>query len=214
MAIQSNILLRQKLWKARKTTKTAGAPIVLNTHSRAINYTMKEELHSSLVTDDSQETDFEIVTVIVANDEQNDDEAINCILEAPEEIRSDAAKEAHRMDDDEPIPKVALKKHKRRSAGEKDATSLTCEECGKVLSNPASFRYHMQLHSDETPFLCTECGEGFKTRNAYDGHMTTHSATHPNKCDVCGKAYRQPASLRSHMLSHSGEKVRCAGNVA
>lgn len=81
-----------------------------------------------------------------------------------------------------------------------------CSECQKVLSNLNSYRYHMQLHSDETPFLCNQCGSGFKTRNAYDGHMITHAEVNPHTCNVCGKSYRQAASLRSHMLSHSGLK--------
>lgn len=81
-----------------------------------------------------------------------------------------------------------------------------CPECGKLLSNFNSYKYHMQLHSDKTPFLCNECGEGFKTRNAYDGHMISHAEVNPHTCNMCGKSYRQAASLRSHMLSHSGVK--------
>lgn len=83
--------------------------------------------------------------------------------------------------------------------------SFKCKVCDKQLSNSGSFKYHMQLHSDDVPFLCCECGEKFKTKNAYDGHMTTHNNTHT--CEVCGKCYRQAASLRSHMLSHTGEKL-------
>lgn len=70
--------------------------------------------------------------------------------------------------------------------------SFKCKVCDKQLSNAGSFKYHMQLHSDEVPFLCCECGEKFKTKNAYDGHMTTHNNTHT--CEVCGKCYRQAGS--------------------
>lgn len=81
-----------------------------------------------------------------------------------------------------------------------------CAECHKVLSNMNSYKYHMQLHSDETPFLCKNCGAQFKTRNAFDGHMITHAEVNPHTCTVCNKSYRQAASLRNHMLSHSGLK--------
>lgn len=82
-----------------------------------------------------------------------------------------------------------------------------CGECDKVLSNYGSFKYHMQLHSDNTPFKCGQCGAAFKTKNAYDGHMISHDANNPHTCDQCGKKYRQAASLQNHMRSHNGEKV-------
>lgn len=94
-----------------------------------------------------------------------------------------------------------------RPSGERNGKAYKCEDCGKVLSNFGSYKYHKQLHSDKTPYLCSQCGIGFKTKNAYDGHMITHDDNNPNKCQVCGKTYRQPASLTNHLRSHTGEKV-------
>lgn len=94
-----------------------------------------------------------------------------------------------------------------RPSGDRNGKGYRCEDCGKVLSNFGSYKYHKQLHSDKTPFLCSHCGAGFKTKNAYDGHMITHDDNNPNKCHVCGKTYRQPASLANHLRSHTGEKV-------
>lgn len=111
--------------------------------------------------------------------------------------------------DEKPEKTVVFKKsrlpRKKRQSSRVKNLSFKCKVCNKQLSNAGSFKYHMQLHSDEVPFLCCECGEKFKTKNAYDGHMTTHNNTHT--CEVCGKCYRQAASLRSHMLSHTGEKL-------
>lgn len=204
MAMKSNILLRQRLWKSRKQQNADSTQIVLNSQKLNVKNTVKEELLCTMTTDD-MEDDYEFVTVIVSNNEHNDDESIDCILEnaaiGSETIVGD-------VEPDDTIPKVSLPKHRgRKPAAESDKETLTCHICDKTLSNPGSYRYHMQLHSDRKPFLCTQCGEGFKTRNAYDGHMTIHLPTNPNKCDVCGKTYRQAASLRCHMLTHTGEKV-------
>lgn len=147
------------------------------------------------------DNDVEYVTVILANDESTDsgDENIEVLDDDAEYTMTEES-----LDD---IPKMTLRRHQRQRRN-KDAEdrSLQCQECGKTLSNFSSYKYHMQLHSNDTPFLCAECGEGFKTRNAYDGHLVTHMESNPNKCEVCGKCYRQAASLRSHQLTHTGEK--------
>ncbi|XP_017103476.2 zinc finger protein 514 [Drosophila bipectinata] len=84
--------------------------------------------------------------------------------------------------------------------------SLKCPICEKQLSTSNSFKYHMQLHSDQKPYVCQICGESFKTRNAHDGHATLHDPNNPNTCPTCGKVYRQASSLRTHLLTHSGIK--------
>lgn len=113
-------------------------------------------------------------------------------------------------DDDNVFPKMVFKRHRKR-AKEIPKPPYKCNVCSKVLSNYASYKYHIQLHSDDTPFLCSDCGLGFKTRNAYDGHRITHNKNNPNTCNICGKSYRQAASLRSHMLVHSGERPFLCG---
>lgn len=164
-----------------------------------------EEIES-IETDEHDDPDNEVeyLTVILANDEsaESGDETVELVEDMTED--GSVRDEEYVMSDE--IPKMSLKRHRNRRQI-KDGKSLTCPECGKTLSNFSSYKYHMQLHSDETPFLCSDCGEGFKTRNAYDGHLITHMENNPNQCNVCGKTYRQAASLRSHMLTHTGEKV-------
>lgn len=158
------------------------------------------------------DNDVEYLTVILENDVSTDggDETVE--IETLTEDGSVRNEEDYVITDEMPldeIPKMSLRRpRQRRRAKDAENRSLTCPDCGKTLSNFSSYKYHMQLHSEETPFLCCECGEGFKTRNAYDGHLVTHLESNPNQCDVCGRTYRQAASLRSHMLTHTGEKVR------
>lgn len=158
---------------------------------------------------DEADNNIEYVTVIFENDEsmEESESKIEVLEDELEALRENEYVVANEQTLDA-IPKISLQRTRRRRRSKSDGNrSLTCPECGKVLSNSSSFKYHMQLHSDATPFLCSDCGEGFKTRNAYDGHLVTHLKSNPNKCNVCGKSYRQAASLRSHMLTHTGEKV-------
>lgn len=222
MAFKSNVLLRQNVLKFHQTTKQT-SPVRKQIHpfnksqnvlaedveEVAANDEIVEIVEKSEV--DEADNNIEYVTVIFENDESMEgSESKIEVLEDSSEL--EAIRENEYVVADEPaidaIPKISLKRTRRRRRSKSDGNrSLTCPECGKVLSNASSFKYHMQLHSDATPFLCSDCGEGFKTRNAYDGHLVTHLKSNPNKCNVCGKMYRQAASLRSHMLIHTGEKV-------
>lgn len=202
MAFRSNFLLRQK--------RNAKQRREMKSYSRNHLKIMKSK---SLEEDEPIDEDVEYLTVIVANEESTEsgDETIECVIEDPNDLESQQNDVEYILTDDttEPdeIPKISLANYRRRRKNEDPPKSLTCPECNKTLSNFSSFKYHMQLHSEDTPFLCNSCGEGFKTRNAYDGHMITHLDANPNECEICKKSYRQAASLRSHMLTHTGEKV-------
>lgn len=226
MAFNSNILLRQKVSK-NQSSKNQTTPIQKHSIIKSQNVLDEDTVMITADADDANDlielvekndiddadNNIEYVTVIYENDESIEE------TESKIEILDDSSEmeEAHEDDyvvaeeqsNDDVIPKISLNRQRRKRSKNDGNRSLTCPECGKVLSNASSFKYHMQLHSDDTPFLCSDCGEGFKTRNAYDGHLVTHMESNPNKCEICGKSYRQAASLRSHMLTiHHGEKVR------
>lgn len=225
MAFKSNILLRQKVLKFQSNTKQpspARKQIHAINKSRNVLVQEAEMIAANDNTDtvelvEKNEIDdsIEYVTVIFENDESMDgiheNESNIEMLEDSSEmeaIRENQYIVADELTHDDAIPKMSLKRPRRRKRSNNDSNrSLICPECGKILSNASSYKYHMQLHSDATPFLCSDCGEGFKTRNAYDGHLVTHLKSNPNQCEICGKSYRQAASLRSHMLIHSGQKV-------
>lgn len=221
MAFQSNVLLRQKVFKKIQSNKQP-SPVQKQIHSINKSQRILIEETEVLATNDDNEiieysneineadNDVEYVTVILENDESIEgSESKIEMLDEPSEMEAIRENEyivAEELTDT--IPKMSLKRQRRRKRSKNDnSRSLTCPECGKVLSNASSFKYHMQLHSEDTPYLCSDCGEGFKTRNAYDGHLVTHMEANPNKCNVCGKSYRQAASLRTHLLIHTGEKV-------
>lgn len=227
MALKSNILLRQRSSKMKLKKQSLANKENESAKNEMVTIQVDESI---LKNDDNEEVDFiqsteqddpdntvEYLTVILENDEltESGDDTVEMIEELTEgeSVHTEDYVLSDEKDDyvsslDE-IPKMSLKKHRtrRRNKDDKDHRSLTCEECGKTLSNSSSYRYHMQLHSEETPFLCSHCGEGFKTKNSYDGHIVTHDDKNPNKCNICGKMYRQAASLRSHLLTHTGEKV-------
>lgn len=156
---------------------------------------------------DTEDENIEYVTVMVS-DNDFDDQIDTSLDQADEativegEVEADAgesiddpADSEYTLDDEKP---------RRRKARQ----NFKCDECGKVLSNFGSYKYHLQLHSDVTPFQCNKCDASFKTKNAFDGHMITHDPNNPHSCHICGKKYRQAASLEGHLRSHTGEKVR------
>lgn len=164
-------------------------------------YEISCEDHDMLQQQDESEDDckIEILQDDFAYPVPNEEDIHSDIQNVPKELGEIREKPKETI----AFKKSRLTRKKRKPTVEN--LSFKCKVCEKQLSNAGSFKYHMQLHSDEVPFLCCECGEKFKTKNAYDGHMTTHNNTHT--CEVCGKCYRQAASLRSHMLSHTGEKL-------
>lgn len=228
MAFRSNVLLRQKVSKsqpAQKQLKIVKQPTPNDENSDVSNNQVLisvDEPNIALVKEEHEmidliqivEPDDEVeYTVILENEESNDsgEEKFECLDGETSEIEMVHEEEYAVIEEEslDYIPKISLKRQRSRQRNkDPDDRSLTCQECGKTSSNFSSYKYHMQLHSEDTPFLCSKCGEGFKTRNAYDGHLVTHLESNPNKCTVCGKSYRQAASLRSHMLTHSGDKVK------
>ncbi|XP_075159036.1 uncharacterized protein LOC142232198 [Haematobia irritans] len=164
----------------------------------------EEETSVQQIGEDDEEVEFEIH---VNDIEVVTDDPVGVEEQQDVKLRSYGRKSGTNSESDGglvPIPKGT--RNRNKSANTKPDPRFRCKECGKQLSNPSSFKYHMQLHSDYEPYKCNVCGQRFKTRNAFDGHRSTHDPQNPNTCELCGKAYRQASSLRLHMLSHTGEK--------
>lgn len=165
MAFKSNMLLRQKM-KSKRFPMT-------NKKFNSVKDEFLPSIRSAEFTEHKDETDMvdviqsnemddpenevEYVTVILANEEttESDDEQDEMVEESSE---IDAMNEEEYIVTEESIdeiPKMSIKKHRsRRRTKDAESRSLTCQECGKTLSNFSSFKYHMQLHSEDTPFLC------------------------------------------------------------
>lgn len=162
MAFRSNFMLRQKFDKKRPTAlrtyaannrkQITNKPALVIATVEPSNSTLMET--KSLNIDEAE--DVEYLTVLVANDESTEsgDETIECLIEDPNE----SEEQQNEAEIDE-IPKMSLANYRRRTRTERNDKSLTCQQCNKTLSNFSSYRYHMQLHSDETPYLCPDCGQ-------------------------------------------------------
>lgn len=151
MAFKSNMLLRQKIKSKRFATidkKFNSVKDELLISVRGAEFAEHKE---------DPENEVEYVTVILADEEttESDDEQVEMVEESSE---MDAIHEEEYIVTEESIdeiPKMSIKKHRsRRRTKDAENRSLTCPECGKTLSNFSSFKYHMQLHSEDTPFLC------------------------------------------------------------
>lgn len=156
------MLLRQKLpqlQSKRQANSKFNFPndeLLLSHHGAESPESKDENEMIDLIEDPilANEESTEYVTVILANEEstESDDENIELVEESSEMLRDEEYIVTEESLDE--IPKMTLKKHRSRRRGTKDAQSLTCDECGKTLSNFSSYKYHMQLHSEDTPFLC------------------------------------------------------------
>lgn len=149
--------MRQKLpqlQSKRQANKEFNFPkdeLLLSQHSAESSESKDENEMVELIEDHNNEVQY--VTVILANEEstESDEENIELVEESSEILRDEEYIVTEESLDE--IPKMSLKKHRSRRRT-KDARSLTCDECGKTLSNFSSYKYHMQLHSEDTPFLC------------------------------------------------------------
>uniref|UniRef100_A0A2M4CHG1 Putative endothelial zinc finger protein induced by tumor necrosis factor alpha n=1 Tax=Anopheles darlingi TaxID=43151 RepID=A0A2M4CHG1_ANODA len=113
-----------------------------------------------------------------------------------------------------------------------------CQVCGKVLSNKATFRVHMKIHTQEKSltcsicdrrfyvkqqlrihmesfheqkeFVCTVCGLKCRWRKSLARHMQLHAENpYKHKCNHCEKAFSRPNQLRIHTMKHTGDRVCC-----
>lgn len=166
MAFRSNFMLRQKLDNKRPPAlRTYAATKRKQIMNKPTLVLATVEPSNSPLIDKSENIDeaedVEYLTVLVANDESTEsgDETIECLIEDPNESEEQQNDADDGIEPDDEIPKMSLANYRRRTRNERNDKSLTCEQCNKTLSNFSSYRYHMQLHSDETPYLCSDCGQ-------------------------------------------------------
>ncbi|KAL7869231.1 hypothetical protein AOLI_G00132190 [Acnodon oligacanthus] len=76
--------------------------------------------------------------------------------------------------------------------------------CGKMFSDPSSFRRHQRAHQGFKPYPCDKCNKRFRQPADLAVHQRVHSGQRPYKCQNCDKAFVASWDLRRHMLVHTG----------
>ena len=93
-------------------------------------------------------------------------------------------------------------------------TFVTCDICGKKVSQNGFKRHKLQNHSAseaDKPFLCTVCSphRGFVTRHSYKEHMFTHTGERPYKCQSttnCTATFKSNANQFKHFRESHREE--------
>lgn len=147
------MLLRQKLPQSKNRKFNFPNDELLLSQHGAESPESKDENDEMVDLIEDHNNDVQYVTVILANEEstESDEENVELVEESSDMLRDEEYIVTEESLDE--IPKMSLKKHRSRRRTP-NARSLTCDECGKTLSNNSSYKYHMQLHSEDTPFLC------------------------------------------------------------
>lgn len=93
-----------------------------------------------------------------------------------------------------------------------DKAKLTCEVCGKVLTNAAAVEVHLVSTHGVTEtatlgkiahFQCPDCDKKFRFKCLLDKHMRQHDYARPYKCKICHNMYRYDESLKIHAKVHA-----------
>ena len=93
-----------------------------------------------------------------------------------------------------------------------DKAKLTCEVCGKVLTNAAAVEVHLVSTHGVTEtatlgkiphFSCPDCDKKFRFKCLIDKHMRQHDYARPYKCKICHNMYRYNESLKIHSKVHA-----------
>jgi len=85
----------------------------------------------------------------------------------------------------------ALRRHKRKMHTE-DRYSFICEDCGKVLTNPDSFRIHKRSHSGVKSNACYFCGTAFLKRDSLVAYLRKRETV---GCAICQRRFTQRVPL-------------------
>ncbi|KAL0110590.1 hypothetical protein PUN28_013880 [Cardiocondyla obscurior] len=82
-----------------------------------------------------------------------------------------------------------------------------CNECGKNLSSPYTFYWHLYIHTGERSFTCHLCGKRFRVHQGLTRHLKeTHAGIKNVPCDLCGRMFSTRRYAEDHRRIHTGER--------
>jgi len=102
------------------------------------------------------------------------------------------------------VKNIRQKKGKSRHKTTKLTPSLIprkCEDCGKVLSTYATWKYHvMSIHRGQYKFKCILCNYGCQKSSHLRRHIAEHSVNNGDfKCFKCNRGFKSEHSRSIHL---------------
>ena len=83
---------------------------------------------------------------------------------------------------------------------------ITCQACGKTLSDEGWLRKHKKLYMADRPFVYKMFTKGFTTQAHMKKNLKTHGGYKPYSCKVCSKLFIHAPDLKKHVRVHSKER--------
>ena len=98
----------------------------------------------------------------------------------------------------------ALIKHKKQGHAHAHQMTLTCDMCGKQISQANLLKHYREEHNlsldDGRRFVCRQCGEAFKSKHRREDHINEVHRKVSYNCDECGKSFKKNKNqLTQHM---------------
>lgn len=90
---------------------------------------------------------------------------------------------------------VHAKEPKRHQQGSQPPS--ICRICGKSYTDPATFKRHLETHSESAKLPCPTCNQLFTRSQLY-----THCKIHGPRdffCEICGKSFVTNSALQKHI---------------
>ncbi|KAK3088912.1 hypothetical protein FSP39_025354 [Pinctada imbricata] len=163
---------------------------------------------------------------------KNEDESLQCLIEAPgaddaemmdeadgevdddgdqeneDDIMSDSNDNENSPGQESPVDNLPSMEEPPLPPADENEPRESCTLCGREY--PVShMAYHMKAHENQKPYSCPICGKRFGYKNNMKSHLKLHAGIKPYQCSICGAKFTRGSTLRRHARRHgiSAESV-------
>ena len=84
-----------------------------------------------------------------------------------------------------------------------------CDVCQKQFYNKTDWKRHYRVHTGERPYKCNQCDMSFKENGHLASHIKhIHCNKRPFQCFLCNKSFKSEWNLKSHIRNAHNKEIR------